>query len=119
MRELRLFAIVDDASRSELEVSAIHDASGYRRVREALARQYDLNFREPSIQVWNVNLRGDRSLTLRHQRQDDRPLDGSAEEVVKHVARLWGFKVRMESVDAHARVAQHWEVVPAPAHPGN
>lgn len=119
MRELRLFAIVDDASRSELEVSAIHDASGYRRVREVLARQYDLNFREPAIQVWNVNLRGDRSLTLRHQRQDDRPLDVSAEEVIKHVARLWGFRVRLESVDAHARVAQHWEVSPVLATAGN
>ncbi len=115
MRELRLFAIVDDASRTELEVAAIHDEAGYRRVRESLARQYDLNFRETAIQVWNVNLRGDRSLTLRHQRQNDRPLDGSAEEVVKHVARLWGFKVRLESVDAQARVVQHWEVSPVAA----
>ncbi len=119
MRELRLFAIVDDASRSELEVSAIHDPGGYRRVRESLARQYDLNFREPAIQVWNVNLRGDRSMTLRHQRQDDRPLDGSAEEVVKHLARLWGFRVRLESVDALGRVAQSWEVTPAPPTQGN
>ncbi len=115
MRDLRLFSIVDDASRTELEVAAIHDEAGYRRVRESLARQYDLNFREPAIQVWNVNLRGDRSLTLRHQRQNDRPLDGSAEEVVKHVARLWGFKVRLESVDAQARVVQHWEVSPVAA----
>jgi stage V sporulation protein R len=113
MRELRLFAIVDDASLSELEVSAIHDASGYRRVRESLARQYDLSFREPGIQVWNVNLRGDRSLTLRHTRQNDRPLQASAEEVVKHVARLWGFRVRLESVDTLGRVAQAWEVAPA------
>ena len=115
MREFRLFSIVDDASRSELEVSAIHDESGYRRVREALARQYDLNWREPNIQVWNVNLRGDRSLTLRHTRQADRPLDDGAQEVVKHLARLWGFRVRLESVDAHERVMQHWEVTPAHA----
>jgi stage V sporulation protein R len=114
MRELRLFAIVDDASRTELEVSAIHDAAGYRRVRESLARQYDLSFREPGIQVWNVNLRGDRSLTLRHARQNDRPLQASAEEVVKHVARLWGFRVRLESVDTLGRVAQSWEVAPLP-----
>ena len=113
MRELRLFAIVDDASHTELEVSAIHDAAGYRRVRESLARQYDLSFREPGIQVWNVNLRGDRSLTLRHTRQNDRPLQASAEEVVKHVARLWGFRVRLESVDTLGRVAQAWEVAPA------
>jgi stage V sporulation protein R len=114
MRELRLFSVVDDATQKELEVAAIHDDAGYRRVRESLSRQYDLSSREPNIQVWNVNLRGDRSLTLRHTRQNDRPLDNSAEEVVKHVARLWGFRVRLESVDGHDRVLQHWEVTPAP-----
>ena len=114
MRELRLFSILDDSTQKELQVSAIHDDSGYRRVREALSRQHDLNWREPNIQVWNVNLRGDRSLTLRHVRHNDRPLDNGAEEVVKHVARLWGFRVRLESVDSHDRVLQHWEVTPVP-----
>ncbi|MES3000539.1 MAG: SpoVR family protein [Pseudomonadota bacterium] len=116
MRDFRLFSIVDDATEKELEVAAIHDDAGYRRVREALSRQHDLNWREPNIQVWNVNLRGDRSLTLRHTRHNDRPLDNGAEEVVKHVARLWGFRVRLESVDAHDRVLQHWEVAPAAQH---
>ena len=114
MREFRLFSVLDDATQKELEVSAIHDDAGYRRVRESLSRQHDLNWREPNIQVWNVNLRGDRSLTLRHTRHNDRPLDNSAEEVVKHVARLWGFRVRLESVDSHERVLQHWEITPAP-----
>jgi stage V sporulation protein R len=115
MRDFRLFSVVDDATQKELEVAAIHDDSGYRHVREALSRQYDLGSREPNIQVWNVNLRGDRSLTLRHTRHNDRPLDNGAEEVVKHVARLWGFRVRLESVDAHDRVLQHWEVTPPAA----
>jgi len=119
MREFRLFSVLDDATQKELEVSAIHDEFGYRRVRESLSRQHDLNWREPNIQVWNVNLRGDRSLTLRHTRHNDRPLDNSAEEVVKHVARLWGFRVRLESVDGHDRVLQHWEVTPAPHHNNN
>jgi stage V sporulation protein R len=116
MREFRLFSVVDDATQKELEVAAIHDDAGYRRVREALSRQYDLGSREPNIQVWNVNARGDRSLTLRHTRHNDRPLDNGAEEVVKHVARLWGFRVRLESVDSHDRVLQHWEVTPVPQH---
>ena len=83
MREMRLFSIVDDEKERELEVAAIHDEAGYRRVREALSHQYDLGSREPNIQVWNVNLRGDRSLTLRHTQHNDRPLArqraGSAE----------------------------------------
>jgi stage V sporulation protein R len=110
MREFRLFTIVDDEKESELEVAAIHDESGYRRVREALSRQYDLGSREPNIQVWNVNLRGDRSLTLRHFQHNDRPLADSAQEVLKHVARLWGFGVQLESVNAGGEVTGTWSI---------
>jgi stage V sporulation protein R len=114
MRELRLFAITDDEAEAELEVSAIHDEAGYKRVREMLSRQYDLGSREPNIQVWNVNLRGDRSLTLRHFQHNDRPLHETAQEVLKHVARLWGFGVQLESVNAAGDVTKRWSV-PAPA----
>jgi stage V sporulation protein R len=113
MRDLRLFAITDDEKDSELEVSAIHDDAGYKRVREALSRQYDLGSREPNIQVWNVNLRGDRALTLRHFRHNERPLHDSADEVLKHVARLWGFGVHLESTDAQGDVTYRCSV-PAP-----
>src|SRR5690606_37893549 len=51
MRDLRLFAILDDSAQSELEVAAIHDDAGYRRLRETLARQHDLRWREPNIQA--------------------------------------------------------------------
>jgi stage V sporulation protein R len=114
MRDLRLFAITDDERQSELEVSAIHDDAGYRQVRELLSRQYDLGSREPNIQVWNVNLRGDRSLTLRHFQHKDRPLHETAQEVLKHVARLWGFGVHLESVNGAGDVTKRWNV-PAPA----
>jgi len=114
MRELRLFTITDDENDEELEVSAIHDDAGYRRVREALSRQYDLGSREPNIQVWNVNVRGDRALTLRHTQHNSRPLDDSAKEVLRHVARLWGFPVQLESVDADGDVTQRWAVEPKP-----
>ncbi len=114
MREMRLFSVLDDAEKSELEISAIHDDNGYRLVREALSRQYDLNSREPDIQIWNVNARGDRALTLRHTRHDNRSLNDEASEVLKHVARLWGFDVRLESVDGLGRVLQQWEISPMP-----
>jgi stage V sporulation protein R len=110
MREFRLFAIVDDEKEKELEVSAIHDETGYRRVREALSHQYDLGSREPNIQVWSVNTRGDRSLVLRHTQHNDRPLHDGAQEVLKHVARLWGFGVHLESVDSASTVTKRWSV---------
>ena len=109
MREMRLFSVLDDDTRSELEVSAIHDDSGYRYVRQALSRQYDMHHREPNIQVWSVNTRADRSLTLRHFRSDDRPLADGTEEVLKHMARLWQFDVYMESVDDRGEVRQRFE----------
>jgi stage V sporulation protein R len=115
MRELRLFTITDDENDEELEVSAIHDDAGYRRVRETLSRQYDLGSREPNIQVWNVNVRGDRALTLRHTQHNSRPLDDSAHEVLRHVARLWGFPVQLESVDGDGDVTQRWAVEPTAA----
>ena len=114
MRDFRLFAIVDDDKQKELEVAAIHDDAGYRQVREMLSRQYDLGSREPNIQVWNVNLRGDRSLTLRHFQHNGRPLHDTALEVLKHTARLWGFGVQLESVNAQGEVTRQWDVA-APA----
>ena len=113
MRDFRLFAIRDDEAASEYEVSAIHDDSGYRALREALSHQYDLGSREPNIQVWSVNLRGDRSLTLRHTQHNDRPLGESTREVLKHVARLWGFPVHLNSLNLAGEVRQQWTVAPA------
>lgn len=113
MRDLRLFAIHDDENEPELKVSAIHDEEGYLELRQMLSRQYDVGVREPNIQVWNVNRRGDRCLTLRHVRYRNRPLADDTREVLKHVARLWGFPVRLESVDTDG----HGEAVlavPAP-----
>ena len=115
MRELRLFAIRDDEKAAEYEVAAIHDERGYRQVREMLSHQYDLGSREPNIQVWNVNLRGDRSLTLRHFQHNDRPLHDGAAEVLKHVARLWGFGVQLESVNARGDITKRLGVPPPSA----
>ena len=112
MRELRLFSVIDDVAKKDLEVAAIHDETGYRHLREALSHQHDLNYREPNIQVWNVDVRGDRSLTLRHSRHNDKPLTAQVQEVLKHVARLWGFRVLLESVDKHGKILQHWETQP-------
>ena len=98
MRDLKLFAVVDDDTQPYYEVAAIHDESGYRRVRELLASQYNLGDREPNIQVVKADVDGDRSLTLRHTQYGRRPIDDSADEVLKHLHLLWGFPVHLESV---------------------
>ena len=99
IRDLKLFALVDDDSEDKLEVTAIHDDAGYRTVRQLLADQYNLGNREPNIQAYQVDVFGDRSLTLRHYMHDRRPLGESAPEMLRHLARLWGYSVRIESVD--------------------
>lgn len=111
IRDFRLFAIRDDDQDDKLLVSAIHDEEGYRDIRTKMAEQYNLGSREPNIQVWSVNMRGDRSLTLRHTMHNRRPLEKhSAQEVMKHIARLWGFNVRLESVDTQGAVVETLEV---------
>jgi stage V sporulation protein R len=99
IRELKLFAVLDDADRDYLEVAAIHDDAGYRAIREALSANYNLGNLEPNIQVYDVNVRGDRALTLRHDMYLGRPLEQQdAEQVVRHLQYLWGFDVVLESV---------------------
>jgi spore cortex formation protein SpoVR/YcgB (stage V sporulation) len=106
IRDLHLFAVLDDDAQKELEIEAIHDDQGYQEIRQSLARQYNLGYREPNIQVYRVNRRGDRSLTLRHFRHDRRPLGEATEEVLKHLARLWGFTVRLEVETESGKVEQ-------------
>ena len=99
IRDLKLFSILDDDADSAISVTAIHDDDGYRDVREQLANQYNLSKLEPDIQVWEVSLRGDRSIRLLHHQRDRIPLDEhTALDVLKHFHRLWQFDVHLESM---------------------
>jgi spore cortex formation protein SpoVR/YcgB (stage V sporulation) len=98
IRKFRFFALEDDEQNETIDVMAIHDDDGYKRVRQVLAQQYNLSSNEPDIQVYNVNVRGDRSLTLRHYQHNKRPLNEETSEVLKHMRRLWGYDVKLESV---------------------
>ncbi|MBN9474286.1 MAG: SpoVR family protein [Bordetella sp. SCN 67-23] len=105
IREFRFFAIADHESNPKLEVEAIHDDDGYRRVRRLLADQHNRDMQVPDIQVVRYNRDSDRSLVLRHVTMRGRPLQAEdADQVMKHLARLWGFKVRLEEVDAEGSV---------------
>jgi len=99
IRDMKLFSVLDDDKKLKLEVTAIHNEEGYKAIRKTLADQYNLSKREPNIQVYNVDRHGDRSLTLRYYQQNRKPLHKSMHEVLKHVSRLWGFTVRLETID--------------------
>ena len=105
IRDLKLFTMLDDEKKSELEIIAIHNKEGYQTIREMLAKQYDLSNLEPSVQVYNVNRSGDRSLTLRYYPMDERPLEPqSTLEILKHIYKLWGFPVRLEFVSEEGSI---------------
>ncbi|MEC9260054.1 MAG: SpoVR family protein [Pseudomonadota bacterium] len=98
MRDFKLFAVEDDSDKPYVSVSAIHDERGYRAIREKLSAQYNLSNLEPNIQVYNVDVRGDRSLTLRYVPQNGIPLADSKDEVMRHLHRLWKFDVKLEQI---------------------
>jgi stage V sporulation protein R len=98
IRDLRLFCVEDDAKKDHMEVSCIHNEDGYQAVREALSAAHNLSNMEPNIEVYKVDTQGDRTLHLRHERHEQRPLDDkSSVEMLKHVRRLWGFDVQLDS----------------------
>ena len=98
IRDLKLFSILDDDKKKDFEVLSIHDEPGYQSIRELLSSQYNLSNNEPNIQIVNVDVKGDRSLTLRHVQHQRQPLGETTDEVLKHVCRLWGFDVHLESM---------------------
>ncbi|RDV25162.1 SpoVR family protein [Alteromonas aestuariivivens] len=117
MRDFKFFAVEDDADKPFVSVSAIHDEQGYLKIREKLSAQYNLSNIEPNIQVYSVDVRGDRSLTLRYVPQRGVPLGESKDEVMRHLHRLWKFDVCLEQqngpddVQVIARCKRH---APAP-----
>lgn len=96
IRDFHLFGIVDDDQQQHLDVSAIHNSDGYQKVRQMLSAQYNLSNIEPNIQVFNVDVIGDRSLTLHFVPNQRVPLAANYPEVLKHLHRLWGFTVKLE-----------------------
>ena len=100
IRDFHLFAIVDDDQQQHLDVAAIHNSDGYQKVRQMLSNQYNLSNIEPNIQVFNVDVVGDRSLTLQFVPNQRVPLAANYLDVLKHLHRLWGFTVKLEQLNS-------------------
>jgi stage V sporulation protein R len=99
IRDFRLFSLYDKADESTYKVSNIHNEGGYRGVRVALARQYDVGIADPNIQVTGADLKGNRTLHLQHRMNRAVPLNhGTKELVVAHIERLWGHDVVLDEI---------------------
>ena len=101
----------DDENDPKFLISGIHNAQGYKTVRDALAKQYNFGYMIPDIQVFDVDRWGDRTLTLRHFMVNRRPLEPeTTTETMNHIAVLWGYGVKLESVDEQMKVRAAFEV---------
>lgn len=119
IRDLKLFMIEDDDESSHFAVTAIHDEAGYSKIRQMLSNNYNLSYVEPDIQVYNVDVRGDRSLTLRYVQADRKQLTNDMDEVLKHLHRLWGFDVRFQAYDTQGALLGEIFYPPKPTTPNN
>ncbi|MDB5652963.1 MAG: SpoVR family protein [Tardiphaga sp.] len=106
MRQMRMFHLNDDpAETAGIRVDAIHDERGYRRVRRALARQYDVGVIDANLEVIDVDLAGDRRLMLRHTMLKGARLnEADAKRVLQHLADLWSYDVSLAEVDSTGAV---------------
>ena len=95
IRDFKFFHIHDDEQNAYVEIAAIHNEKGYKKIRETLSSQYNLSELEMNIQVVNADIRGDRTLTLRHIPHQNIPLGESTAQVLKHLHYLWQFNVKL------------------------
>ena len=96
IRDMKLFEIDDKMENNYYEVSSIHNENGYRKVRESLSQSYNRSRYVPDIQVYDVDIFGDRTLTLEYTPINNKGLDYSdIKKVLPYVEYLWGFPVRI------------------------
>ena len=99
IRDLKLFQLIDDDQRPDRRIGAIHDDRGYQHIREKLASQYNLGHLSLDLQVYSVDLEGDRSLTLHYTQNNRVPLGNTTADVLKHVHTLWKFPIILKTLD--------------------
>jgi stage V sporulation protein R len=100
IRSFGLFSLRDDEEEAELNVTHIHNERGYREIRRALSRRYDVGRSDPDIQIVDVDLTGDRRLILHHRVLDGVLLEeGDTDHVLQHLADLWGYDVLLLEMD--------------------
>jgi spore cortex formation protein SpoVR/YcgB (stage V sporulation) len=109
MRDLRLFMLTDNDQEPEMLINAIHNDSGYDRLRESLSKQYNLGSLDPDIQVFSVDLEGDRSLTLHYTQHNRVPLNKDTKEVLRHLYTLWKFPVVLKTVSLEGETLKTYQ----------
>lgn len=96
IRDMKLFTMEDKEVNDHYKILSIHNENGYKKIRESLSQFYNRNRYVPDIQIFNVDLYGDRTLTLEYTPIDERTLDyRQIDKVLPYVNYLWGFPVKI------------------------
>lgn len=99
IREMGLFAYLNDEDEDEYMITNIHNERGYKAVRNLLAEQHSVGSRTPDIQVSAVDF-DSRECVLTHFTNDDVHLvDEQTIATLDHFEYLWGFPVTLHTRD--------------------
>ena len=96
IRDMKLFTIEDDDKENRLLVESIHNQRGYKRVRESLSKMYGWHSGVPNIQVGEVDVKGDRCLSLNFYSYDGIQLEHhEAKDALECVKYIWGYRTKL------------------------
>ena len=98
-RKMGLFLLNDD-SKSDYLVTAIHNESGFKKIRKSLADQYLTENYMPKIEIVDVDYNNTRKLTLMYYKNGDKVLGKDTKRVLAHIETLWGFPVEIVDQDS-------------------
>lgn len=110
MRKMKLFTLIDQGpSYNYYEVSDIQNESGFKHVREALAKDLDLNTRVPQLEVTDVHWKSNRKLILTHKMYRNNPLDRlETDKVLSLIHDLWKFPIKILSVNHEGSIMKEY-----------
>ena len=116
IRDFRLFGVRDKAGAPVVDVRLIHDEQGYRDIRRALSQHYAVSIQDPDLQIVDADLSGSRRLQIAHRVRNGVLLDKmNCERVLLHLARLWGYRVKLVEIDGESgKILREHESLPIP-----
>jgi spore cortex formation protein SpoVR/YcgB (stage V sporulation) len=96
IRDMKMFEVTDREDSRFYNISSIHDERGYKAVRQSLSETYNRATYYPDIQAFDVDVNGDRTLTLNYTPVNSKQLDSKdVDVIVSNISKLWGFPVTL------------------------
>ena len=96
IRDMKLFEVTDREDSRFYKITSIHDERGYKAVRQSLSETYNRSTYYPDIQAFDVDVNGDRTLTLNYTPVNSKQLDNKdVDVIVTNISKLWGFPVTL------------------------